>query len=346
MGSCTTTTTRPSCTIAHSEMQGYLPLLLAASVCAATNFPRRARDALPQEIFRESVEPEKGGKVPESAHMRIELNKIDSAGLDNAEALRMVDIMAAQQLGLPERLDAGPSERLVDTNSGYQPGSSPVIKLRPEYQPEPAYQPPAPAPPPFVAPVVPTSSYGAPATYTPPAPAYVQPAPPAYVEPAAPAYHAPVGPVLLDKRPYEVKSVQPLPITVAETYTGFDSRSKPHQNRHYADPEAGCEIYHFCHADGKQDTYHCGYGTLFNEYLGTCDYKNNVHCTSGDGYAPAPAPYHPPAPAYHQPEPAISYHQPAPYVAPVQPSYVEPAPYQPPASYGQPSQAFTAFGKK
>ena len=82
-------------------------------------------------------------KVPESAHMRIELNKIDSAGLDNAEALRfkddnlwfvinlnvktlidgdrsfvvmmimieinidvisrMVDIMAAQQLGLPER---------------------------------------------------------------------------------------------------------------------------------------------------------------------------------------------------------------------------------------------------
>ena len=29
-------------------------------------------------------------KVPESAHMRIELNKIDSAGLDNAEALRSV----------------------------------------------------------------------------------------------------------------------------------------------------------------------------------------------------------------------------------------------------------------
>merc|ERR1712223_229335 len=126
MGSCTTTTTRPSCTIAHSEMQGYPPLLLAASVCATANFPRRARDALPQEIFRESVEPEKGGKVPESAHMRIELNKIDSAGLDNAEALRMVDIMASQQLDLPERLDAGPSERLVDTNSGYQPGRSQV----------------------------------------------------------------------------------------------------------------------------------------------------------------------------------------------------------------------------
>jgi len=260
--------------------------------------------------------------------------------------------MAAQQLGLPDRLDsAGPSERLVDTGSGYQPGSSPVIKLRPEYQPEPAaYQPPAPAPPPYVAPV-PTPAYGAP-TYAPPAPTYHQPAPqPAYHEPAPPAYHVPVGPVLLDKRPYEVKSVQPLPITVAETYTGFDCRSKPYQGRHYADPEAGCEIYHFCHADGKQDTYHCGYGTLFNEYLGTCDYKNNVHCTSGEGYAPAPpapAPYHPPAPqpAYHQPQPQISYHQPAPYVAPTQPAYIEPAPYQPPSSYGHQSQAFTAFGKK
>ena len=26
------------------------------------------------------------------------------------------------------------------------------------------------------------------------------------------------------------------------------------------------------------------YGTVFNEYLGTCDYKNNVICSTGDGY--------------------------------------------------------------
>ena len=108
---------------------------------------------------------------------------------------------------------------------------------------------------------MPTPVYGAP-TYAPAAPTYHQPAPPAYHEPAPPAYHVPVGPVLLDKRPYEVtamqlllikhrhlhsldlkvKSVQPLPITVAETYTGFDCRSKPYQGRHYADPEAGCEV--------------------------------------------------------------------------------------------------------
>ena len=92
--------------------------MLVLTVMSLTKvIPQRARDALPQEIFRESVEPEKGGKVenfpiilifdsdnhdgmtvtslilkvPESAHMRIELNKIDSAGLDNAEALRFKD---------------------------------------------------------------------------------------------------------------------------------------------------------------------------------------------------------------------------------------------------------------
>ena len=68
--------------------------------------------------------------------------------------------------------------------------------------------------------------------YAPPAPTY-EPEP--YLAPK------PVGPVLLEKRPYEVKSVQPLPITVAETYTSFDCRNK-HPGRHYADPEAQCQV--------------------------------------------------------------------------------------------------------
>jgi hypothetical protein len=52
--------------------------------------------------------------------------------------------------------------------------------------------------------------------------------------------------VLLEKRPYEVKSVQPLPITVSESYTGFDCRAAPHPDRFYADPEAGCEASSTC----------------------------------------------------------------------------------------------------
>ena len=62
------------------------------------------------------------------------------------------------------------------------------------------------------------------------------------------------------------------------------------------------QIYHFCHEDGKQDTFHCSYGTAFNEYLGTCDHESSVHCASAEGYAPAPAPYHPAPAPYHPPK--------------------------------------------
>ena len=68
------------------------------------------------------------------------------------------------------------------------------------------------------------------------------------------------------------------------------------------------QIYHYCHADGKQDTFHCGYGTIFNEYLGTCDHSGAVYCKGGEGYAgpPKPHPHHEPSyhPGHHEP----SYH--------------------------------------
>ena len=63
--------------------------------------------------------------------------------------------------------------------------------------------------------------------------------------PYSPAPYTPVGPVLLKEKPYEVKTVQALPITVAETYTTFDCRGK-YANRHYADTEAGCEVEYHC----------------------------------------------------------------------------------------------------
>ena len=107
----------------------------------------------------------------------------------------------------------------------------------------------------------PPPAYQEPAPYDPPQEVYTgydQPGPPGpaqdpydpyYAAPAPPSYEAPepvyppkpVGPVLLEKRPYEVKSVQPLPITVAETYTSFDCRSL-YPGRHYADPETGCQV--------------------------------------------------------------------------------------------------------
>merc|ERR1719400_2319243 len=146
----------------------------------------------------------------------------------------------------------------------------------------------------------------------PPAPAVSLAAAP--YSPAGPAYHqpAPAGPVLLEK-PYETKTVQALPVSVHQTYTGFACRRR-YPGRHYADPEAGCEIYHFCHEDGKQDTFHCGYGTAFNEYLGTCDHESSVHCVTGEGYQPpAPAPYSPspPSNSLHSPRCPSSLHSPS-----------------------------------
>jgi len=291
-------------------------LLSAAAAVGAVDpayYIRNTRRAIPQELYRDNVEPSKGGKVPEAAHMRIELNKLDAAGLESGEGVRMMEDLINADLSLPEK--AGP----VDTSgTSYNPGYSPPLKLKPDYVPEPAYDPYSPPEPAYEPYSPPSPAYSpdpySPEPYSPPAPAYspdpYSPPKPAYspdpyvpepYAPPKPAYQKPVGPVLLEKRPYEVKSVQPLPVTVAESYTGFDCRSVPYPDRHYADPEAGCEIYHFCHADGKQDTFHCGYGTIFNEYLGTCDYKNNVHC--GAPYPAEPAPYPaepaPHAPAYH-----------------------------------------------
>ena len=74
------------------------------------------RNALPQEIYRDDVEPAKGGKVPEAAHLRVELNMIDTAGLRDPEGIRMERMMAAASPELPDHM-------LQDTNSQYQPGT-------------------------------------------------------------------------------------------------------------------------------------------------------------------------------------------------------------------------------
>lgn len=279
-------------------MNRFLVVSFLAIACAkAKQSIRTERNALPQEIYRENVEPAKGGKVPESAHLRAELNMIDTAGLRDPEGIEMERMMAAMSPELPEQM-------LQDTMSQYHPGKTPTLRLKPGYGP---------------AGHVAAIHAPSPLSYSPvPAPA-----------PYSPTPYTPAGPVLLKEKPYEVKTVQALPITVAETYTTFDCRGK-YANRHYADTEAGCEIYHFCHEDGKQDTFHCSYGTAFNEYLGTCDHEAAVHCVSAEGYA-GPAPYHAPAPTPYAPAPA-PYHAPAP--APYHPPAPAPTSYAPtPAPY-------------
>lgn len=297
-------------------MNRFLVVSVLALACAeAKQSIRKERNALPQEIYRENVEPAKGGKVPESAHLRAELNMIDTAGLRVPEGIEMERMMAAMSPELPEQM-------LQDTMSQYHPGKTPALRLKPGYGPAGHVSA-------IHTPIVSAIHSPAPLSYSPvPAPA-----------PYSPAPYSPVGPVLLKEKPYEVKTVQALPVTIAETYTTFDCRGK-YANRHYADTEAGCEIYHFCHEDGKQDTFNCPYGTAFNEHLGTCDHEAAVHCMSAEGYGgppAAPAPYHAPAPAPYAPAPA-PYHAPAP--APYAPA---PAPYSPPAPTQAPYHSITPF---
>jgi hypothetical protein len=144
----------------------------------------------------------------------------------------------------PDYALAHPEEPLPPPPSSYNPrpysppSYSPPSYSSPSYAPEPYAPPPAYAPEPYSPP-----AYSAPEPYSPPAYAAApEPySPPAYAAPEPYVPPKPVGPVLLEHRPNEVKSVQPLPITVAESYTGFDCRSAPYQDRLYADPETGCE---------------------------------------------------------------------------------------------------------
>jgi len=298
-------------------MRGSVLLAITVAVAAEASLSKSHGRDIPDDLYRDNVEPSKGGKVPEAAHMRVELNKLDAAGLESGEGIRMMEELLTHSITLPDR-----------SGSNYNPGYSPPLKLKPDYAlPRPSYDPSASVPSSYApAPAAygqgpPPPSYGpGKSDYAPPAADYAPaPATGGYA-PAEPAYHAPaapVGPVLLHKRPYEVTAVQPLPITVEETYTTFDCRSVPYPDRHYADPEAGCEVYHFCHKDGKQDSFKCGYGTVFNEYIGTCDYKNNVHCAAGTGAAAA----------------AAAKHQLAPYHATVPPHHAAPRPYDEPYGF-------------
>ena len=195
------------------------------------------RNALPQEIYRENVEPAKGGKVPESAHLRAELNMIDTAGLRVPEGIEMEKMMAAMSPELPDHM-------LQDSMSQYHPGLTPALRLKPAYAPHGEHAPLSLAPAPLshsLSPA-PVSHALAPAPYS-PVPAPYAPAPAPYTPaPYAPEpTYEPVGPVLLEKKPYEVKTIQALPVAVAETYTNFDCRGK-YANRHYADTEAGCQV--------------------------------------------------------------------------------------------------------
>ena len=318
---------------------------------------RRSPEQTAEEtLFREETHPESGGKIPEAAHMRGELNRIDEMGFNNPAVPGM--IAAMENMPLPDKMPenfgqsghpnphvssghihsgassfippvpqlanqfpdfhaqfsdqfsfnpafdahkinsaneeiefarefggreytgnsvdvyeqkphlytsdpyANPEHYAPDpykTPAPYHPPSSyhEPAPYHPEpayhepesyHEPEPYHEPVAPYHPP-ADPYHPPSSYHEPEPYHPPTTGYHEPEP-AYGPPPSDGYGAPhpykpKGPVMLKERPYEPKEVKPVTITTHDTYTAFDCRKVPYPNRHYADPEAGCQVSHF-----------------------------------------------------------------------------------------------------
>ena len=44
------------------------------------------------------------------------------------------------------------------------------------------------------------------------------------------------------------------------------------------------QVYHYCHFDGRQDSFLCPRGTVFNQAVFVCDWWYNVDCSSAQSF--------------------------------------------------------------
>ena len=59
-----------------------------------------------------------GGKAPESAHMRLHLNRLDALGIDDPNSSRMIEEM--KDMHLPEKMDETSLQSLHTGSSSSQ----------------------------------------------------------------------------------------------------------------------------------------------------------------------------------------------------------------------------------
>jgi hypothetical protein len=43
-------------------------------------------------------------------------------------------------------------------------------------------------------------------------------------------------------------------------------------------------VYHYCHFDGRQDSFLCPRGTMFNQEVFVCDWWYNTNCEASESY--------------------------------------------------------------
>ncbi|XP_063865299.1 proteoglycan 4-like isoform X1 [Scylla paramamosain] len=58
---------------------------------------------------------------------------------------------------------------------------------------------------------------------------------------------------------------------------------------YYADMEAGCQVFHICHRSGRQDSFLCPNGTVFNQKYFVCDWWYNFACEDAPFFYPVNA---------------------------------------------------------
>ncbi|XP_068226837.1 titin-like [Palaemon carinicauda] len=58
---------------------------------------------------------------------------------------------------------------------------------------------------------------------------------------------------------------------------------------YYADMEAGCQVFHICHRSGRQDSFLCPNGTIFNQKYFVCDWWYNFACEDAPFFYPVNA---------------------------------------------------------
>ncbi|XP_063591979.1 uncharacterized protein LOC134769074 [Penaeus indicus] len=75
------------------------------------------------------------------------------------------------------------------------------------------------------------------------------------------------------------------PILASVPDTGFSCGEQEFPG-YYADtaPEAGCQVFHICQFDGRQDSFLCPNGTIFNQQYFVCDWWFNVDCAASEQF--------------------------------------------------------------
>ncbi|XP_042880969.1 uncharacterized protein LOC122258810 [Penaeus japonicus] len=75
------------------------------------------------------------------------------------------------------------------------------------------------------------------------------------------------------------------PILASVPDTGFSCEEQDFPG-YYADtaPQAGCQVFHICQFDGRQDAFLCPNGTIFNQQYFVCDWWFNVDCAASEQF--------------------------------------------------------------